>query len=187
MIKTFTYSTMGGGKTTDLIKTYDQLKRKGENPVIAKPATDFREGEFLGWGITGSRITKDKKPAFYFDSIKEVFDKVSFGILLLDEVQFMTPQDIEKLSKVDEEVHAYGLKTDINGNLFPASAKLLAIAETIREIPMLCECIGCQNKAVIHSRYIGGKLDKTGISTMIDTGAVTYKSLCLNCWQKERE
>lgn len=187
MIKTFTYSTMGGGKTTDLIKTYDQLIRKGEKVVIAKPMTDVREGEQVGWGFTGSRITKDKKPAFYFDTIQEVFDKVAFGILILDEVQFMLQSDIEKLSKIKQDVLCYGLKTDINGNLFPASAKLLAIAETIKEIPMLCENKGCQNKAIIHSRYIGGRLDKSGISTMIDTGAVSYKSLCLNCWQKERE
>lgn len=185
MIK-FTYSVMRGGKTTELIKTFDQLQRKGERPVIAKPTTDLREGEFLGWGTTGSRITKDLKPAFYFDCIEEVFDKVSFGILLLDEVQFMTPQDIIKLTNLKQDVLCYGLKTDINANLFPASATLLAIADSVKEIPMLCENKGCKNNAQVHSRYINGKLDKSGFSTMIENGLVNYKSLCYNCWRKER-
>lgn len=183
----FNYGVMGGGKSTELIKTYDQLKRKNLQPVIAKPLTDVRDGEYMGWGMMSSRITKDRMPAFYFDTIQEVFDKVSFGILLLDEVQFMLEQDIEKLAKLDKTVLAYGLKTDINGNLFPASAKLLAIADEIKEIPMLCENVNCQNKAQVHSRYINGRLDKSGYSTMIETGAITYKALCYKCWGKERE
>ena len=132
-------------------------------------------------------ITKDKKPAFYFDTIQEVFDKVSFSILLLDEVQFMLENDIMKLTDLKQDVIAYGLKSDINAKLFPASAKLLAIADSVKEIPALCENKGCNNKAQVHSRYINNKLDKSGISTMIENGLITYKSLCINCWKKERE
>ncbi len=183
----YIYSTMGGGKSTELVKTYKQLKRKDMNPIIAKPLVDTREGEYFGWGFTCSRIAKEKVPAFYFDTIQEVFDKVSFGILLIDEVQFMLEKDIEKLAKLDKDVIAYGLKTDINANLFPASAKLLAIADSVKEIPMLCECKNCKNKSQIHSRYINGKLDISGISTMIETGTITYKALCYKCWKKERE
>lgn len=185
MIK-FTYSVMRGGKTTELVKTYDQLKRKGEKPVIAKPITDIREGEQVGWGFTGSRITKDKMPAFYFDTIQEVIDKISFGILLLDEVQFMNPNDILKLTDLEQDVLCFGLKSDINAKLFPASATLLAIADSVKEIPMLCENKGCKNNAQVHSRYINDKLDKSGLSTMIENGIVTYKSLCYNCWKKGR-
>ena len=183
----FNYGVMGCGKSTELVKTYDQLQRKGENVVIAKPTTDVRDGEYLGWGFTGSRITKDKKPAFYFDTIQEVFDKVSFSILLLDEVQFMLENDIMKLTDLKQDVIAYGLKSDINAKLFPASAKLLAIADSVKEIPALCENKGCKNKAQVHSRYINNRLDKSGISTMIENGIVNYKSLCINSWKKERE
>lgn len=183
----FNYGVMGSGKSTELIKTYNQLKRKNLKPVIAKPLTDTRDGEYFGWGLTSSRITKERIPAFYFDTITEVFDKVSFGILLLDEVQFMLEKDIEKLALQDKDVIAYGLKTDVNANLFPASAKLLAIADSVKEIPMLCECDNCKNKAQVHSRYINGKLDKSGLSTMVETGAITYKALCYKCWNKERE
>jgi thymidine kinase len=185
MIK-YTYSTMNGGKTTELIKTYHQLQQKGMKPVVAKPNLDDREGEYNGWGFTSSRITKDPVPAYYFDTIQEVIDKVAFGILLIDEVQFMMPDDIMKLTDIKQDVLAYGIKTDVNGNLFPAINKLMAIADTITEIPMLCENKDCKNKAVIHSRYIDGKVDKSSTSVMIESGAITYKSLCLNCWKKER-
>lgn len=187
MLKTFTYATMGAGKTTELIKTYDQLKRRGDNVIIAKPIIDTREGDYHGWGLTGSRITKEQKSAFYFDNIQEVFDKVTFSILLLDEVQFMNPKDVDKLVRIEQEVHAYGLKTDVNAKLFPAVSEFLAKAETIKEIPMLCENKGCLNRAVAHSRYINGKLDNSGLTQVVESGNVTYKSLCMACWNKERE
>lgn len=186
MIKYF-YGTMKSGKTTELIKTYDQLKRKNLNPVITKPTIDTREGKFLGWGITTSRITKDKIPTFYFANIQEVLDKILFGILLIDEVQFMNVTDIEKLSEIKQDVLCYGLKSDVNANLFPASAKLLAIADEIKEISMLCENKNCINKAQVHSRYINGKLDKSKVSTVIEDGIIKYRSLCFNCWKGERE
>ena len=183
----YTYSIMGGGKTTELIKTYHQLKKKGLNPVVAKPNLDNREGDFNGWGFTSSRIIKETIPAFYFDTIQDVFNKIAFGILLIDEVQFMLPDDIMRLTDIKKDVLTYGLKTDVNGNLFPAIAKLMAIADTIEEIPMLCENGNCKNKAVAHSRYINGKIDKSSKSVVIENGYITYKSLCLDCWKKEME
>lgn len=177
---------MGCGKTTDLIKTYTQLKLKGLKPVVAKPNLDDREGDFNGWGFTSSRITKESVPTFYFDTIKDVIDKIAFGVLLIDEVQFMLPNDIKTLTDIKQDVLTYGLKTDINGNLFPAIKKLLAVADTIVEIPMLCDNEGCLNKAVAHRRYIDGKLDKSPNPVMIEQGKITYKALCMNCWKKAR-
>ena len=182
----YTYGTMGCGKTTDLIKTYLQLKVKDMKPVVAKPNLDDREGEFNGWGFTASRITTEAVPAFYFDTIKDIIDKVAFGVLLIDEVQFMLPNDIQTLTDIKTDVLTYGLKTDINGNLFPAISKLLAVADTIVEIPMLCENENCVNKAVAHRRYIDGKLDISTNPVMIETGKISYKSLCMDCWKKAR-
>ena len=181
----FVYSTMGGGKTTDLIKTYIQLQRKQLKPLLAKPKIDTREGNFDGWGFTTSRITSTQVPAFYFSNISQLFN-MDYGILLLDEVQFCNPEDIVKLTDLQKDIIAYGLKTDVNGNLFPASAKLLALADEIREIPMMCDNIGCKNKAVLHSRYINGKVDTSKDAVAIEGGNITYKSLCLSCWKKER-
>lgn len=175
---------MGGGKTTDLIKTYIQLQRKQLKPLVAKPKIDTREGNFDGWGWTKSRITNQSIPTYYFDKVSELF-RLEYNILMLDEVQFLQESDVMALTDLQKDIIAYGLKTNTVGNLFPASAKLLAIADEIEELPMLCENPNCNNKAVIHSRYINGKVDlNPGIA--IESGNITYKSLCLNCWKKER-
>lgn len=182
----YIYACMSAGKTTELLKTYDQFVRKGLCPVIAKPNVDDREGKVYGWGTTASKIITRPIPAYYFQNIDEV-KKLEFGVLLLDEVQFMNPNEVVKLTEFKTDVYAYGLKTDVNANLFPASAKILAIADEIREISMLCQNPDCKNKAVVHSRYIDGKIDKSGKSVVIEKGQISYKSLCFDCWKKERD
>ena len=91
MIK-FYYGTMGAGKTTELIKTYDIYKRKGLEPVILKPAIDTREGKQEGWGITTSRITKESVPCYYYNDILDIY-KLQNKSILVDECQFMKPKE----------------------------------------------------------------------------------------------
>lgn len=183
----YVYACMNAGKTAEVIKEYNLLKKKGLRPVIAKPDIDTREGVQKGWGFTKSRLINDKVPAYYFKDIDEVLNNLDFGILLIDEVQFMTEKDIVKLIDAPTDVVLYGLKTDANATLFPASAKLLAIADEVREIPMLCEEDGCMNRAQVHSRYIDGKLDTVGEGICPESSQVTYKSHCVKCWRDARK
>lgn len=190
----FYYSTMFAGKTTDCIKTYDIYKRKGLNPIVIKPSIDDREGDFFGWGTTQSRITKEKIPAFYFTDLEfELVDTnilLQHNVILVDEAQFLTKSNVLWLSKqVDElnkDVICYGLKTDVNGNLFPGAAALLALADESKEIDNICQMNNCTNKAQLHLRFIDGKVDKSGKSVAIEKGNITYKAVCRKCWNKER-
>lgn len=190
----FYYSTMFAGKTTDCIKTYDIYKRKGLNPIVIKPSIDDREGDFFGWGTTQSRITKEKIPAFYFTDLEfELVDTnilLQHNVILVDEAQFLTKSNVLWLSKqVDElnkDVICYGLKTDVNGNLFPGAAALLALADESKEIDNICQMNNCTNKAQLHLRFIDGQVDKSGKSIAIEKGNITYKAVCRKCWNKER-
>lgn len=114
----FTYATMGGGKTTELIKTYDIYRRKGLNPIAIKPAIDDREGKQCGWGETKSRITKESIPCFYFTDIKQLETiKLKVGSLFVDEAQFLSKEEVLYLmdyaDKKDIPLKAFGLKTDV--------------------------------------------------------------------------
>ena len=186
MIK-FYYGTMGAGKTTELLKTYDIYKRKGKKPLIIKPNIDNREGDFNGWGFTSSRITKDKALAYYYTNIEDIKD-LDFDILLVDEAQFCTKKDIDFICKYADEnnidVLSYGLKTDVNGNLFCGAEKLLALADEIKELENLCQIDGCFCKAVAHKRFVDGKSDNSGKSVVIDKGNVTYLSVCRKHWRE---
>ena len=186
MIK-FYYGTMGAGKTTELLKTYDIYKRKGKIPLIIKPNVDNREGDFDGWGFTSSRITKDKAPAYYYSNIKDIKSLIG-GVILVDEAQFCCKSDVEFICKhADEQqldVLAYGLKTDINGNIFSGAEKWLALADEIKELENLCQIDGCMCKAVAHKRFIDGKPDNSTKSVVIDKGNVTYLSVCRKHWRE---
>ena len=185
----FYYSVMGGGKTTSLLQTEYAYRQNGFMPLIIKPTIDDREGAQHGWGPISSRVLTGKHQALYVDSITpDTFKGLDFNILLVDEAQFFKAQDIEALSDIVDKrnipVLCYGLKTDANGNLFEGAAKLLAMADEIKEIERACKC---GQKAIMHVRYINGKVDKSGQAIAVEKGNVTYESLCRQCWKQARE
>ena len=182
----FYYSVMGAGKTTFLLQTEYTYQQQGFKPLIIKPQLDDREGSHNGFGTIQSRILTGKNPALYLDRIThESLSNIDYNVILVDEVQFFKPQDIEFLSEIVDTqnipVICYGLKTDINGNLFEGTAKLLAIADSIKEIKQICKC---GSKAIMHIRYIDGKLDTNPNSIIIEKGNITYDSVCRKCWKK---
>jgi len=181
----FTYACMFAGKTTQLINNYESYKIKGLEPVVIKPAIDDREGSFIGWGTTSSRLIGKEIPAYYYRDIKEV-DNLSFKTLLIDEAQFMSRKDVLHISKLADNgvsVLAYGLKTDSSGDLFEGSRALLALADEIYEMENLCQIHGCTNKAVAHARFVNGVRDYSTNSIVIEKGNVTYKAVCRKHWR----
>jgi len=64
--------------------------------------------------------------------------------VLIDEAQFLTPQQVLQLTMVCDQlaipVLCYGLRTDFLGNLFPGSAALLGIADHLIELKTICHC-----------------------------------------------
>ena len=183
---TFIYACMGAGKTTQMLTMFDQYKRRKKKTVIIKPCMDVREGVFTGWGITKSRITKNEEPTYYFQDLSKELDPTFFGVLFVDEAQFLSREDVlflcDVCDKYDHDVFCFGLKTDVNGNLFEGSRHLLALADEINERQTPCEIEGCDHKAVCHIRYIDGVRETDGKSVAIETGNVTYKSVCRKHW-----
>lgn len=175
---------MGSGKTSKMLTQFDLYRRRKKKPLIIKPCVDTREtGDiFTGWGVTKSRITKNEEPVYHFDSLKDTLKNLDFGVLFVDEAQFLTAEDVSVLTDVvdndGKDVICYGLKTDANGNLFEGSACLVAMCDELVEIESLCEIEGCDNKACGHVRFVNGTVDISGTSVAIEKGDVTYKSVC---------
>lgn len=187
MIK-FYYGTMGAGKSTEMIKTFNIYKRKNKNPVIIKPIIDDREGKFDGWGFTSSRITKEKVSAYYYKNIEEIKQFVENNVIFIDEAQFCSKKDVEFICNFADvnniDVIAYGLKTDVNGNLFSGAEKWLALSDYAQELENFCQVDGCMNKAVAHKRFIDGKIDNSAQSVKIGKENVTYLSVCRKHWRE---
>jgi thymidine kinase len=72
-------------------------------------------------------------------------------------------------------VLAYGLRTDFQANLFPGSAALLAIADTLVEMKAICEC---GRKATMNLR-VDGEGNAVREGTQIEVGGNDrYIALC---------
>lgn len=189
----FNYGCMGSGKTAKMLTQFDMYKRRRKKPIIIKPCIDTRETSgddniFVGWGITKSRITKNEEPVYYFNSLETTLNNLEFGSLFVDESQFLTREDVLTLCKCADEknidILCYGLKTDVNGELFEGTKHLLALADEFVEIDSLCEIDGCNHKAIAHVRYIDGVKDVSGKSVAIEQGNVTYKAVCRKHWRE---
>jgi len=118
----------------------------------------------------------------------------SAEIILIDEAQFLSVENVEKLrdiaSKQKIPVICYGLLTDYRSKLFPGSKRLVELADSLKEItydasPSLGDCCRCKtNKAIINSKFNGADVIKTG-SSLPDLGAEEkYRPLCWSCWKK---
>lgn len=187
----FYYGTMGSGKTTEALKTFEIYRRKHHNPLIVKPAMDDREGKYSGWGTIQSKLIPDIRPCYYIEDVMEQLYKnppQPYGILIIDEVQFFSPAEIIALSSIVDEknidVLCYGLKTDCRGKLFDGSAQLLAIADETKELDNLCDICGKEN-ANMHLRYTNGEIDYEPESIKVQKGNIDYKSVCRKCFKKE--
>lgn len=183
----FFYGCMGSMKSaTLLIKAY-QFREAGANVILLKPNFDDR------WGVgeIKSRAVSNPEKCIIFTQDIDLCELlcVKNHIILADEVQFATSEQIKQLLKLsfDNEVYCYGIKNSYNNRLFPASAELLVLASTIEEIK--CKCSRCDNKATTHLRLVDGQAmfgeDDSIIGDIV--GSERYESVCQECWYEEFE
>jgi thymidine kinase len=108
------------------------------------------------------------------------------GCVLVDEAQFLTPQQVDDLLRVavlDQiPVIAYGIRTDFRTEAFPGSRRLLEVAHSLEELKTICRC---GRKAVFNARKVGGAFVFDGSQVAIDGADVEYESLCANCYLTE--
>ncbi len=178
----FYYGVMGSSKTANILMKKFDFEEHGRKTILLKPSVDDRDGATKVKSRAGleSEAVVLKKDATIADTIK---DLLPVDVILVDEVQFLTKNQILELRQLVNDgtmVMCYGLKTDYMGNLFEGSATLLAVADTIREIPSMCVC---GRKAIVNARYKNGKIVYSG--DQIDIGGDDkYKALCYQCWSK---
>src|SRR3569623_1455702 len=89
--------------------------------------------------------------------------------VLVDEAQFLSAAQVDQRARLADAdgipVLAYGLRTDFQGALFPGSARLLAIADSLVELKSVCEC---GRKATMHLRVAAeGRAVAQGAQTEI--------------------
>ena len=151
---------------------------------LIKPATDDRDGATVIRSRIG--LSAEAEVIAPGDDIRAIFDaKGRRDVIIADECQFLTPAQIEALRQiVDEEdipVLCFGLRTDFQTKLFPGSARLFELADSITEIKTICEC---GSKATVNAR-IGpdGRIVTEGEQVLLG-GNDAYIAMCHACWRK---
>jgi len=183
----FHYSTMNAGKSTLLLQASYNYRERGMDTYLVTARLDNRAGD----GVIGSRIGIEA-PADTFEAGEDMFEKIRARLaqgpvacIFIDEAQFLTPEQVWQLARAVDDLHvpvmAYGLRVDFQGNLFPGSATLLALADEMREARTICHC-GKKATMVIRTDAEGNVLT-AGDQVQIG-GNESYVSLCRKHWRE---
>jgi len=181
----FHYSTMNAGKSTLLLQAAHNDKEMGMETILLTADFDNRAGQ----GKIASRIGISEKAELYnqqsdlFKLISQKKDKLA--CVLVDEAQWLSPDQVWQLAKVVDDLNipviCYGLRVDFLGELFPGSAKLLAIADEMREVRTICHC-GRKATMVIRKGK-DGEVKTHGDQIQVG-GNEMYYSLCRQHWKE---
>jgi thymidine kinase len=176
----FYYSTMNAGKSTSLLQSSHNYRERGMRVLVYTAKLDQRGG-----GKVHSRIGLTSE-ALHFVADTDLLTEISaeharqsVSCVLLDEAQFLTQAQVEELAVVVDQlsipVLCYGLRTDFRGELFPGSARLLALADELSELKTICHC---GRKATMVVRIgADGAVEHEGAQVEIG-GNERYLSLC---------
>jgi thymidine kinase len=206
----FRYGAMNSGKSTALLQAAYNYEERGQRVLLAKPAIDTKGADQIE-----SRLGVTRPVDFLIapgESARQLFrarrarvregdealipgeGSSDVACLLVDEAQFLTPDQVDDLFRIAVEdgipVMAYGIRTDFRTEAFPGSRRLLEIAHALEELKTICRC---GRKALFNGRVIEGRFVFDGDQVAIDAATaavrdehfVTYESLCGACYLEE--
>lgn len=171
----FYYGAMGSSKTANALMTRFNYEEVGQKSLLCKPRIDDRFGK----DVVHSRIGLEHECIFVEELLKMPIDEIkSYDCIIVDEVQFCTKEEVDFLSDIvdyyDVPVVCYGLRADFRNELFPGSARLLAIADVITELKTVC---WCGKKATCNTRYNENGIVREGPQVVLG-GNDSYVALC---------
>ena len=183
----FHYSTMNAGKSTLLLQASYNYHERGMQTYLLTANLDNRAGA----GRIESRIGIGSD-ADTFSATDDLFAMITHQLntsniacVFIDESQFLSKEQVWQLARAVDDlkvpIMCYGLRVDFQGELFPGSAALLALADEMREARTICHC---GKKATMVVRRDGdGNTLMDGAQVQIG-GNETYVSLCRRHWRE---
>jgi thymidine kinase len=182
----FRYAAMNAGKSTALLQAAHNYEERGMKVRLFTAAHDDRAGV----GIIGSRLGLQRQVETF--GAQTVFDAqwlgAGFACLLIDEAQFLTPDQVRQLHRLAHAgrvpVLCYGLRSDFRGEAFPGAAALLTLADDLEEMKTIC---ACARKASMNLRVDDqGRRVKEGEQVVIG-GNERYRAVCPSCFYSEAD
>ena len=181
----FKYGAMGSSKSAQALITKFNYEELGMSVWLIKPSTDTRDGadvirSRIGLARHAQVITPEQ------DIVEAYRAAGKHDVIIADEAQFFTPEQIDQLRAiVDEEdlpVLCFGLRTDFQTHFFPGARRLMELADSLTEIKTVC---ACGRKATVNARIDGaGRIVTEGAQVMLG-GNDSYIAMCHQCWKKK--
>ncbi len=182
----FKYGAMGSSKTAAALMCRFNYMQKGMSVFLMKPSIDnrYKVNEVtsrIGLSAPCYSFSKDEN---LMKVLKQQEEKEKIDVLIVDECQFCTKEQIEQLREIAQKIPVlcYGLLTNFKSELFEGSKRLVELCDSIAEIKSICEC---GRKAIMNGRFVNDIMVLDG--NEIDIGAdEKYKGLCYTCFKKEQ-
>lgn len=189
----FTFGTMGSGKSTQVLQIHYNLRARGLTTILTTQL-DRGGGQVSSrLGVSADAEIVDAATDLFELARQRVNSAGHVDAMICDEAQFYEPSQCEQLARVVDElgvdVYAFGLLTSFQGELFPATARLLELADIRTEIQVEARC-RCGERATHNARFVdgvqvvSGLLKVVGDTTGPSAGEVTYDLLCRRHWMQ---
>ena len=183
----FKYGAMGSSKSAQALITKFNYEELGMKVWLIKPSIDTRDGA----GIIKSRIGLKEEAQIITPEqniVDEYYKAGNYDVIISDESQFFTPDQIDQLrTLVDEEdlpVLCFGLRTDFLTHFFPGSRRLMELADSLTEIKTVCSC---GRKATVNARIDEqGNIITHGDQVFLG-GNDSYVAMCHKCWKQKQK
>lgn len=186
----FYYGAMGSSKTANALIAAYNYEEKQQKALVVKTDADTRDG------ITKIRSRAGmEREAILLSSLMKKKEELGdegfvhflsdYHVVIVDEIQFAEVAEIDMLAGIVDEANipvlCYGLRTNFMGDLFPASARLMAIADVILEYKTMC---WCGRKATFNARMDeNGEVVRSG-ELLVMGGNDRYTALCRKHYYK---
>jgi thymidine kinase len=181
----FFTGTMDSGKSTLALQTNHNHHARGRIGRI------FTTHDRAGEAVLSSRLgltheAREVEPDF--DFWRYVVHTLTQGgridYLICDEAQFYTPEQVDQLAKIVDElqidVFAFGILTDFRSELFPGSRRLVELADRMNVLQVEALC-WCGKRATHNARTENGVMVTEGEVVVVgdvDQAEVSYEVLC---------
>lgn len=173
----------------NLLAVAHNYRQQNKKVLLLKPELDTRFGKDIIKTRAGLEAPADIiVPASGACEFPDLNDVVC---LLVDEAQFLSVTAVDQLHAIAHActyppynrdgipVICYGLRTDFRRQLFPASQRLLELADSVEEIKTICAF--CLRKAVFNLKLCDGQPTLSGPA--VELGCEEkYLPVCASCY-----
>jgi len=175
---------MFSGKTSALIKKYNELQSQSENVVAVNYVADKRYHDTLL-----SSHDKAMIPCIMIEDIHDSWyntSNINYSALheceyiLINEAQFFNKlyEVVISMIESNKKVYLYGLDGDFNRNKFGQMLDLIPLCDNVQKLHAKCHI--CSLDAIFSHRI-------SNESSQVVIGSDNYIPLCRNCYVNKRK